>query len=127
MNRSVSFIIRVLKEDPLSPGILDVIVVVIVICLPYLYQDSGYGGFPPELTFSERVAEVRVSPKFFEILRIEMKNYSHHHKNGNVFNRTSMNIDLFNRIPVIRYFTRNAIIFISKFTSKKHAIKKIFK
>jgi hypothetical protein len=54
-----------------------------------------FGEFPPELTFSERVAEVRVSPKFFKRLRIEMKNYSHHHKNGNVLNRTSMDIDLF--------------------------------
>jgi hypothetical protein len=31
------------------------------------------------------------------------------------------------RIPVIRYFTRYAIIFTSKYTSKKHAVKKIFK
>jgi hypothetical protein len=38
MNRLVSFIIRVLKEDPLSPGILDVIVVVTVICLPPMYN-----------------------------------------------------------------------------------------
>jgi hypothetical protein len=30
------------------------------------------GGFPPELTFSERVAEVRDSPNS---LRIRMKNY----------------------------------------------------
>jgi hypothetical protein len=29
------------------------------------------GGFPLELGFSERVAEVRDSPKFFRILRIE--------------------------------------------------------
>jgi hypothetical protein len=54
------------------------------------------GGVPIKLIFSERVAEVRVSPKFFKILRIEMKNYSHHHDNGNVLNRTSMDIDLFN-------------------------------
>jgi hypothetical protein len=52
------------------------------------------GEFPPKLTFSERVAEVRVSPKFFKRLRIEMKNYSHHHKNGDVLNRVSMDIDL---------------------------------
>jgi hypothetical protein len=32
------------------------------------------------------------SPKFFKILRIEMKNYSHHHDNGNVLNRTSMDV-----------------------------------
>ena len=34
--------------------------------------------------------------KFVKILRIEMENYSHHHDNGNVLNRTSMDIDLFN-------------------------------
>jgi hypothetical protein len=33
MNRLVSFTIRVLKEDPLSPDILDVIVVVIVVVI----------------------------------------------------------------------------------------------
>jgi hypothetical protein len=31
------------------------------------------GGVPLKLTFSERVAEVHVSPKFFEILRIVLK------------------------------------------------------
>jgi hypothetical protein len=51
---------------------------------------------PSEICFSERVAEVRDSPKFFTILRIEMKNYSHHLDNGNVLNRTSMDINLFN-------------------------------
>jgi hypothetical protein len=57
------------------------------------------GVFPPEPTFSEHAAEVRDTlrqAKFFKILRIEMKNYSHHHKNGNVLNRSSMDIDLFN-------------------------------
>jgi hypothetical protein len=34
--------------------------------------------------------------KFLKILRIEIENYSHHHDNGNVSNRTSMGIDLFN-------------------------------
>jgi hypothetical protein len=34
--------------------------------------------------------------KFLKILRIEIENYSHHHDNGNVLNRTSMVIDLFN-------------------------------
>jgi hypothetical protein len=34
--------------------------------------------------------------KFSKILRIEIENYSHHHDNGNVSNRTSMDIDLFN-------------------------------
>jgi hypothetical protein len=33
------------------------------------------GGPPLKLTFSERVAEVRVSPKFFKILRILLKYY----------------------------------------------------
>jgi hypothetical protein len=50
-------------------------------------------------TFFERVAEVRnsqnSSQNSFKILRIEMKFFSHHHKNGNVLNRTSMDIDLF--------------------------------
>jgi hypothetical protein len=31
-----------------------------------------------------------------KLLRIEIENYSHHHDNGNVSNRTSMDIDLFN-------------------------------
>jgi hypothetical protein len=34
--------------------------------------------------------------KFLKILRIEMENYSHHGDNGNVSNRTSMGINLFN-------------------------------
>jgi hypothetical protein len=54
------------------------------------------GEVPLELTFSLHAAEVRDSPKFFKIFRIEMKNYSHHHDNGDVLNRTSMDIDLFN-------------------------------
>jgi hypothetical protein len=29
-----------------------------------------------------------------KLLRIEIENYSHHHDNGNVSNRTSMGIDL---------------------------------
>jgi hypothetical protein len=45
--------------------------------------------------FLERVEEVRDSPKFFKILRIEMKNYSHHLDNGNVLNRSSMDISPF--------------------------------
>jgi hypothetical protein len=57
---------------------------------------SMISRFPPELTFLEHVAEVRVSQKFLKILRIEMKNYSHHLDNGNVLNRTSRDIDLFN-------------------------------
>jgi hypothetical protein len=40
--------------------------------------------------FFEHVAEVRDSPNS---LRIEMKNYSHYHKNGNVLNQSSMDID----------------------------------
>jgi hypothetical protein len=50
------------------------------------------GWFPLIPVFFERVAEVRDSPKFFKILRIEMKNYSHHLDNGNVLNITSMDI-----------------------------------
>jgi hypothetical protein len=53
------------------------------------------GRFPPELTFlntPRRCAIPRDSPKFFKILRIEMKNYSHHHDNGNVLNQSSMDI-----------------------------------
>jgi hypothetical protein len=49
--------------------------------------------------FFKRVMEVRDTSrqeKFFKILRIEIKNYSHHHDNGNVLNRTSMDINLFN-------------------------------
>jgi hypothetical protein len=34
--------------------------------------------------------------KFLKILRIEIENYSHQHANGNVVNRTSMGINLFN-------------------------------
>jgi hypothetical protein len=60
------------------------------------FTTETVGELPPGLTFFKHVAEVRDSPKFFKILRIEMKNYSHYHKNGNVFNRTSMDIDLFN-------------------------------
>jgi hypothetical protein len=41
-----------------------------------------------------------------------------------VFQTTS--VPLFNRIPVIRYFRDTRYIFTSKFTSKKHAVKKIF-
>jgi hypothetical protein len=51
-----------------------------------------YGWFPLIPVFFERVAEVRNSPKFFKILSIEMKNYPHHLDNGNVLNRTSMDI-----------------------------------
>jgi hypothetical protein len=35
-------------------------------CLTYHHIDKG--GFSLELSFSKRVAEVRISPKFFEIL-----------------------------------------------------------
>jgi hypothetical protein len=34
----------------------------------YGLSQSGYGRFPLELSFSERAAEVCVSPKIFEIL-----------------------------------------------------------
>jgi hypothetical protein len=56
-------------------------------------------GFPLILPFFERVPEVRDTlrqTKFFKILIIEMKNYSHHNDNGNVRNRSSMDIYLFN-------------------------------
>jgi hypothetical protein len=51
------------------------------------------------LLFFEQVAEVRDTSrqaKFFKILRIEMKNYSHHNGSRDVLNRTSMDINLFN-------------------------------
>jgi hypothetical protein len=48
-----------------------------------------------------------------------MENYSHHHDNGNVVNRTSMDIDLFNRIQAIRDSEVRATVF---FTSKIHAL-----
>jgi hypothetical protein len=38
----------------------------------------------------------RVRKILLKLLRIETENYSHHHDNGNVSNRTSMGIDLFN-------------------------------
>jgi hypothetical protein len=38
----------------------------------------------------------RVRKILLKLLRIEIENYSHHHDNGNVSNRTSMDIDLFN-------------------------------
>jgi hypothetical protein len=50
---------------------------------------STGGGFPLEPVFSEYVARVRDTSqqaKFFKILRIEMKNYSHPHDNWNVLN-----------------------------------------
>jgi hypothetical protein len=43
------------------------------------------------VTFSERVAEVRDSPNSLKYK--ELKSY--HHDNENVFNGTSMNVDLF--------------------------------
>jgi hypothetical protein len=67
-----------------------------------LKQDSGYKCFrrvPAHCDFlgnmPRRCAIPRNSPKFFNILlRIEMKNYSHH-KNGNVLNQSSMDINFF--------------------------------
>jgi hypothetical protein len=56
------------------------------------------GEFPLKPVFlntPRRCAIPRDSPKFFKILKIEMKNYSHHHDNGNVLNRSSMDIALF--------------------------------
>jgi hypothetical protein len=47
------------------------------------------GEVPLEPVFSEHVAEVSDSPKFSKILRIE---FTHHHDNGNVLNRISMDI-----------------------------------
>jgi hypothetical protein len=38
----------------------------------------------------------RIRKILLKLLRIEIENYSHHHDNGNVLNRTSMGIDLFN-------------------------------
>jgi hypothetical protein len=53
-----------LREDPLSTGILDM-----------FFRKYCIGQFPLIATFSERVAEVRNSPKFFKILRILLKYY----------------------------------------------------
>jgi hypothetical protein len=68
--------------------------------LPIPTQKSySSGGFPLEPVLSELVMEVRDNSrqeKFLKILRIEMKNYSHHNDNGNIMNRSSMDIDLFN-------------------------------
>jgi hypothetical protein len=36
-----------------------------------------------------------------KLLRILLKILSYHHDNGNLLNRSSMDIDLFNRIPVM--------------------------
>jgi predicted HTH domain antitoxin len=47
----------------------------------------------------------------FEIIKELNGKLSHHHDNGNVSNRTSMGIDLFNRIGAIRIFERYAEIF----------------
>jgi hypothetical protein len=58
-------------------------------------QLHALGEVPLEPVFQNmprRCAIPRDSPKFFEILRIEMKNYSHHHDNGNVLNQSSMDI-----------------------------------
>jgi hypothetical protein len=57
-----------------------------------------YGEFPLKPVFLERVMTVRDTSrqaKFFKILRIEMKNYSHHNDNVNILNRTSMDIGPF--------------------------------
>jgi hypothetical protein len=49
------------------------------------YPAEGQGEVPLEPVYFKHAAEVRDSPnslKFFKILRIEMKYYSHHHDNG---------------------------------------------
>jgi hypothetical protein len=61
VNAIIFTVITLLREEPLSTGVLDVIVVVVVVV----------GGVRLKLTFSERVVEVRNSPKFFTISRIE--------------------------------------------------------
>jgi hypothetical protein len=50
--------------------------------------------FEMELGFLN-VRDTSQQGKFLKILRIEVENYSHHHDNGNVINRTSMGIHLF--------------------------------
>jgi hypothetical protein len=71
---------------------------------------TTYGWFRVELSFFDRVdrgarvtcvtiptARYLATRKILmKLLRIEIENYSHHHDNGNVSNRTSMDIDLFN-------------------------------
>jgi hypothetical protein len=56
------------------------------------FLSSLFGEVPLEPVFFECVAEVHDSPEFLKILRIE---FSHHHDNGNVLNRTSMDIGPF--------------------------------
>jgi hypothetical protein len=60
---------------------------------------GGYRWFRIFLNVS--VTEVRNSPKFSKILRIEIENCLHHHDNWNVLNRASMDIDLINSFPVM--------------------------
>jgi hypothetical protein len=50
------------------------------------------------------IPRVRKIPS--KLLRIEIENYSHHHDNGNVSNRTSMDTGLFNRIPAMAVYIR---------------------
>jgi hypothetical protein len=57
--------------------------------------------------------------KFLKILRIEIENYSHQHDNGNIINRTSMGIHLFNSFQAISV-SRGARYGV--FTNKKHAL-----
>jgi hypothetical protein len=62
-------------------------------------KKENIGGFSLELGFFEWFDCVRDTfrqKNSFKILRIEMENYSHHHDNGNILNRISMDIDLFN-------------------------------
>jgi hypothetical protein len=85
----------------------------------HIHKNIHKGGFPPVLGAISYYARYLATRKIvLELLRIE----SHHHDNGNPFNRTSMGIDLFNRIPVIRGFRGACYVF---FTSKIHAIKKM--
>jgi hypothetical protein len=45
-----------------------------------MFDEGKYRGVPLKLTFSERVAEVRVSPKFFRILGILFTGSKHAYK-----------------------------------------------
>jgi hypothetical protein len=61
-----------------------------------LSQYSEVGGFRIDVRLKITRAIPCVRKILSKLLRIEMENYSHHHDNGNVPNRTSMDIDLFN-------------------------------
>jgi hypothetical protein len=56
---------------------------------------SAHRLFRTVLSLSQPFNARNAVEYFFKILRIEMKNYSHHLDNGNVLNQTSMDIGPF--------------------------------